>query len=158
MEEVAENLFVGAERSCRSVRRDDGWAVIHACKHPCHNNKCGNPPQGHPDYLVHRDGSDLYLNMVDMDRKQKHQFMDPMISETLEFIGDHMGSTQVLIHCNQGQSRSPSLAMLYLAKRTNEISDESYNQASTEFQELYPRFNPSRGIHLYLQDHWNQLG
>ena len=107
--------------------------------------------------MAHRDGSDLYLNMVDMDRKQKPQFMDPMISETLEFIDEHIDSAQVLIHCNQGQSRSPSLALLYLAKRDKHVSNENYDQASEEFRELYPHFNPGRGIHLYLQDYWHQL-
>lgn len=157
MKEVKDGLYVGAERNCRTARNDEDWAVVHACKHPCHQNKCGNPSQGHPNYLVYEDDTDLYLNMVDMDRKQKHEFMQPMVSETLDFVEDKIGSSKILIHCNKGQSRSPSLAMLYLAKRTENISDESYRQASTEFNELYPRFNPGRGIHLYLQDYWNQI-
>jgi hypothetical protein len=157
MEEVAENLFVGAENACRSVTKDEDWSVVHACKHPCHNNQCGNPSQGHPNYLVYEDGSDIYLNMVDMDRKQDHQFMQPMISATLAFVENRVNSQQVLIHCNQGRSRSPTLAMMYLAKRADQISDESYSQASTEFQDLYPQFNPGQGIHLYLQDYWNQI-
>lgn len=157
MEEVSQNLYVGAERDCRAVKHSEDWAVVHACKHPCHQNKCGNPSQGHPNYLVHEDGGNLYLNMVDMDRKQQHRFMEPMVSDTLGFIEVHVDSTDVLIHCNKAQSRSPSLAMLYLAKRTDQVSDESYSQASTEFRQLYPRFNLGRGIHLYLQDYWHQL-
>ena len=47
--------------------------------------------------------------------------------------------------------------MLYLAKHTSVISDESYAKASNEFQKRYPQLNPGRGIHLYLEDYWNQM-
>lgn len=157
MEEVMDNLFVGDERDCRTIRGDEAWRTVHACKHPCHQNQCGNPSQGDPDYLVHEAGTELYLNMVDMDRKQDHRFMEPMIAATLDYIENNVPSQEVLIHCNQGQSRSPSLAMLYLAKRTDLVSNESYRQAAAEFQDRYPRYNSGRGIRLYLQDYWDQL-
>lgn len=155
MLEVTDGLFVGAEDSC--VNGSPEYAVVHACKYPCHNAVCGNPSADHSDYLVKEVGNDLYLNMVDMEDKQQHQFMEPMVSATLEFVETHIDTEPVLIHCNQGRSRSPSLAMLYMAKRTDEISDESYLTSSREFQELYPPFSPSRGIHLYLQEYWHQL-
>lgn len=157
MKEVAENLFVGADQDCRTVSNDDDWAVVHACKHPCHHQQCGNPSPNHPNYLVYENGPDIYLNMVDMDRKQKHEFMEPMISNALDFIDNHIDSKKVLIHCNQAQSRSPTLAMLYLAKRMSKVSDEDYSLASSELKELYPQFNPGQGIHLYLEDYWSQI-
>jgi predicted protein tyrosine phosphatase len=158
MEEVYENIFVGADDSCVKSRNEDR-AVVHACKHPCHQGAVGGQvSQSHPNYLVLEDESDLYLNMVDMDGKQKHEFMQPMVSATLEFVDEFQEAKQVLIHCNQGQSRSPTLAMLYLAKRTDELPDDSYLVAANEFRDLYPRFSPGQGIQLYLQDYWNQLG
>lgn len=157
MQEVSDNLYVSDETGCQTTQGNSDWVVVHACKYPCHNRVCGNPPQGHQDYLKRDDGTDLYLNMVDMDQKQKHEFMGPMIDATFSFVDRHIGSKQVLIHCNQGQSRSPSLAMLYLAKRTGSISEESYSTAVQEFRELYFRFNPGRGIRLYLEDYWHQL-
>ncbi|MDZ7688606.1 MAG: dual specificity protein phosphatase family protein [Halobacteriales archaeon] len=157
MEEVHENLFVGADDSCVKGGNGD-WAVVHACKHPCHQRAVGGQvSQSHPNYLVLEDGDDLYLNIVDMNQKQKHEFMEPMVSATLEFVDEFREGKQVLIHCNQGQSRSPALAMLYLAKRTDELPDDSYPVAANEFRNLYPRFSPGQGIHLYLQDHWNHL-
>lgn len=157
MKEVLENLFVGDEQDCRTVRATPEWAVVHACKHPCHHTKCGNPSAGHPDYLVYRDRNDLYLNMVDMERKQKHEFMEPMVAAALDFVDEQLDSTTVLIHCNKGQSRSPSVAMLYLAKRAAEVSDDGYRQATSDFRERYSQYNPGRGIQLYLQDYWHQL-
>lgn len=159
MDEVFGNLFIGAEHSCRVAGKGE-YAVVHACKSPCHQRAIGyrgSLPQNHPEYLIRQDDRDLYLNMVDMARKQSHEFMQPMISAALDFIDEHVDSTPVLIHCNQGQSRSPTLGMLYLAKRASEISNENYPTAASEFRELYPRYNPGRGIHLYLQEYWNQL-
>lgn len=47
--------------------------------------------------------------------------------------------------------------MLYLAKRTSEISDRSYGDARQEFQDFYPRFQPGRGVDAYLRDYWSAL-
>jgi predicted protein tyrosine phosphatase len=99
----------------------------------------------------------LYLNIVDMDRKLSHEYTEPIVSATLDFIDDHIGSRQILIHCNEGRSRSPSLAMLYLAKRAGVITDASYSDAKSAFQELYPIYAPGRGIEAYLDDRWPDI-
>ena len=155
MREVHRNLYVGDGADCTGVAKD--WSVVHACKYPCHNRMCGNPPQGHDDYLTRIDGDHLYLNMVDMDQKQKHEFMEPMLSASLDFIQSSIDSNSVLIHCNQGVSRSPTIGMIYLAKRAGEISNKGYRPATEEFSEKYPQYNPGRGIHLYLEDYWDAI-
>lgn len=159
MEEISENLYVGAESSCNRFSGENK-VIIHACKHPCHQNAVGyskNLSSNHPDYLIKETESDLYLNIVDMERKQSHEFMEPILSKALEFMDDKIDSNEVLVHCNEGRSRSPSIAMLYLAKRIDTISDQSYSKAAEEFNQLYPKFNPTRGIMLYLRDYWNQI-
>ena len=159
MIEVVEDLYVGDEQACHRASGND-WRVVHACKHPCHQNAVGykgSLPQDHPEYLTSQRDDDLYLNIVDMDRKLSHEFTEPIVSATLDFVEDHLGQRQVLIHCNKGKSRSPALAMLYLAKRANQISDDSYADARQEFQDLYPRFQPGRGVDAYLRDYWSAL-
>lgn len=159
MEEVFDDLFVGAEASCD--RSDDGWAVVHACKHPCHQRAVGyrgSLPQSHEEYLVAPRETDLYLNLVDMERKLSHEYTEPIVVAALDFIEDHIGSRRVLVHCNQGMSRSPALAMLYLAKREAVIPDGSYGEAKAAFEDWYPRFRPGSGIDAYLRDRWLELG
>lgn len=158
MQEVYEDLFVGDDQSCSHNR--EGWAVVHACKHPCHLDAVGytgNLSQDHPEYLIAPRETDLYLNIVDMERKLSHEYTEPIILAALDFIDDHLGSRQVLVHCNEGRSRSPSLAMLYLAKRAGVITDASYSEARSAFQELYPMYAPGRGIEAYLVDYWSDL-
>lgn len=159
MEEVYEGLYVGAEGSCARVGGE--FAVVHACKHPCHQRGVGysgDLDPDHPEYLVADRDTDLYLNLVDMPRKLDHGYTEPIVSSALEFVDDHISDRPVLIHCNEGLSRSPSLAMLYLAKRVGAVSDRSYQDAKADFSELYPAYSPGRGIHLYLEDWWDELG
>ena len=51
----------------------------------------------------------------------------------------------VVIHCNQGLSRAPSIALLWLAKRAKAISSsESYAAAAQAFLEIYPELGQQR--------------
>lgn len=158
MREVVSNLYVGDEQDCVGV--SDDWAVVHAAKHPCHQTAVGysgNLSQDHPEYLVASRGDEVFLNLVDMDRKLDHGYTEPIVSAALDFIGDYIESTPVLVHCNKGESRSPALALLYLSKRSDVITDSSYREAKGEFLGLYPSFRPGRGVDAYLRDFWHQL-
>jgi predicted protein tyrosine phosphatase len=70
----------------------------------------------------------------------------------------HIGKRRVIIHCNKGESRAPSLALLYLAKRTPMLPSESYPTAAEAFRtKLCPEYQPGRGIEIWLSEHWNEL-
>lgn len=156
MKEVSENLFVGDEADCRASGEK---AVVHACKTPCHQDAVGytgSLPQNHDEYLTSSQNSDLYLNIVDMDSLAK-DYTEPILNEALDFIEEKIGSTKVLIHCNQARSRSPGIALLFLAKRRGEITDSSYREAKKEFQELYPNYRPGKGIDSYLRNYWQEI-
>lgn len=161
MLEVHPNLFVGSERDCpfasRGTLATEELAVVHACKSSCHQKAVGyrrNLPPAHPHYLVLERGNDLFLNMMD---PQRPLFMPPLFERSLEFIENHIKIRKVLIHCNLGNSRSPSLALLYMAKRAKVISDESYRAAVQDFGSIFPGYQPSLGIQIYLSRNWNQL-
>jgi protein-tyrosine phosphatase len=94
--------------------------------------------------------------MVDMPIEFQPRFTNPMMSAALTFINTHIGDKRVLIHCNQGQSRSPSLGLVYLATK-NVISSTSYQAAVNDFISLYKNYNPGTGISLYLQHNWQDL-
>src|SRR3989344_8440644 len=156
MIEVHKNLFVGNEQDCFS---SNGFVIIHACKSPCHQralNYRGSLPQNHPNYLVYENGDDLFLNMVDMEQPLLPKFATPICVKALEFIDKNIKDKKVLIHCNHGLSRSPSLALLYMAKKGT-INNESYNKAVEAFVKLFPSYNPNNGIVSYLRNEWDNL-
>jgi hypothetical protein len=156
MLEVQGGLYVGNEADCRVG--DDEWAVVHACKSPCHQRAVGyrgSLSRNHPHYLVLEQGTDLYLNLVD---PPIPLFMAPSFISFLSFARVQLKEgMKILIHCNQGESRAPSLALLLQAKLLGSISNESYEAARAEFEALFIGYNPGMGIQRYLADHWSEF-
>ena len=156
MFKVYDRLYVGSLRDC--FHQKEGWATVHACKIPCHQMAVGyqkSLPKTHPQYLVYDCPKNLYLNMID---PSEPLFMPPLFSEFLKFARYHWGAGQnLLIHCNQGESRAPSLALLFLAKALGALPTESYGQAFQEFVKLYPPYSPGLGIQTYLWKNWGMF-
>lgn len=158
MIKVYENLFVGTESHC-TFSPQINWVIIHACKHPCHTKVLNYKhilPQTHPHYLIYENQQNLFLNMVDMEQELLPKFAHPIMKSALRFISKHISDKNVLIHCNQGISRSPSIALVYLA-RMKHIKNDTYQNASIEFKKLYPPYNPGKGIYLYLNKNWDTV-
>jgi hypothetical protein len=156
MIEIYANLFIGGENDCFYTNRED-WAVIHACKSPCHQyilGYQGSLRQDHPCYLIYEQGNHLFLNMIDPDQPL---FKPVLFVKSLDFIKTHIEKRKVLIHCNHGKSRSASIALLYLSKSAGVISQTNYGEATRDFLRLFPYYEPGRGIAIYLESHWNEF-
>src|ERR1700733_7603040 len=158
MIEVHKNLFVGAETDEQGIRGQSARFVVHACKEPYHRQALGYSgraaPKDHPEYLMaHRDGR-LILNLVDVDNVS---FVSPVIIDVaLEAIAANIASKKVLVHCNQGQSRSPSIALLYLIRHTPRFEGLTQGDALSAFGAIYPSFMPARGMADFVRLHWQR--
>jgi len=156
--EVYKNLYVGAQSDENAVRSQPGWFFIHACKEPYHRQTLGyrtpGAPKTHPEYLLaHRPGR-LILNLVDADNMS---FISPIIIEAaLAAIHEHRQTQKVLLHCNQGQSRSPGIALLYLAHHTDHFAGLDHDAACQAFRGLYPAYAPARGVADFIRHHWSR--
>lgn len=158
MREVHERVHVGRELDCFRRERE-GWSVVHACKDPCHRRAVGysgrSLASNHANYLILELGSHLYMNLVDPDRPL---FMPQSFASFREFARTHYASGRnLLIHCNQGGSRAPSLALLFLAKDMDVLTNDSYAAARREYEDLDPLYRPGAGIEAYLTRHWTEL-
>lgn len=155
--QVYERVIVTNDLGCTSG--SDKLAVVHACKSPCHQRALGYSGKlqdTHPNYLVLETDNDLFLNIID---PPVPLFMPPLFSRFLDFSNKHWHNGQeLLIHCNQGESRAPSLALLFLAKGVSVISDESYAAARRDFERTFQRYNPGKGIETYFSKNWEMLG
>jgi predicted protein tyrosine phosphatase len=153
---VTDRLSFGDERECDD--RDDGsLAIVHACKEPCHRKSVGYTtrtiPSNHPHYLVLERGHHLYMNLID---PEQPLFMMASFDAFLRFVDREIAERNVLIHCNKGESRAPSLTLLYMAKRLRMLPDDSYAAATTEFRSKFP-YNPGRGIVTWLTNNWRKI-
>jgi len=158
MREIHTNLFVGGDDACASCATKPEFAILHACK-SCHQEALAYRsalPPSHPSYLIHENPSHLYLNMVDMPNELLPEYTHPMVKRAMEFIEQNLKTKKVLIHCNFGMSRSPSLGLIYLA-RTGIIPKSSLEKAAGVFAKLYPRYSPGEGISLYMKRNWDYL-
>ena len=159
MIEIIPNLFIGGENDYEHrVVGHSGWAVVHACKEPYHRQALGyktrGAPKGHPEYLVARRGNQLILNLVDVD--DPSYIAKEIVDTAIAFIDESLLSgLKVLIHCNQGESRAPSIGLIYMAYK-GLFSKMDYSQAALEFKRKYPTFNPANGVRLFSINNWHQ--
>lgn len=158
MKEVYKNLFVGDMNDCESnFKEGNPTAIVHATK-TCH--RWGAGYQGtlkpdHPNYLIKEAEQNLYLNMVDMERELMAKFTNPIMKAAFIFIDKHLkAGRKVLVHCDKGGSRGPSVAMLYLAKINGW---PNYADAKSCFADLYPEYHPGTGIELYMKKNFTDI-
>ena len=159
MIEIFTNLFIGTEQDYEyQIKGQPDWMVVHACKEPYHRRALGytsrGAPKDHPEYLIARRGNRLILNLVDA--PDPAYIPKEIIDAALEFI--HKGlseSHKVLVHCNLGESRSPSIGMLYLAINTDKLPKE-LNAAERTYRQIYPSYNPGSGMREFIINNWDK--
>jgi hypothetical protein len=131
---------------------------VHACKSPCHQRAVGyqgSLKNTHTHYLVMIDGPDLFMNIID---PPVPLFMPASFTSFLSFANEQwLRGRKLLIHCNQGESRAPSLALLFLAKCRSALNDASYQSAREAFELRYPAYKPGLGIQKYLARSWSEI-
>lgn len=160
MIEVAPRLFVGNQLDYETkIKGKDGWRVVQCCKEPYHREALGytgrGAPRDHAEYLYALRDERLILNMVDV--ADARFFAPDMIDAALDFIAGTLapGDVKVLVHCNQGGSRAPGLALLYLRKVGGLYGGMTYDAAEEFFRGIYPNYQPAKGIRDYLIAHWD---
>ena len=163
--EVFDNVFVGDMEVCSRHEFKPNTAYVHGCKHPCHLEAVGYTGSLPPSHLywLHYSRSDmmidsheLFLNLVDP--PSPSLFKKKSFDVFLEYMmGVHVHGKEVNIHCNEGKSRGPSLALLYGAKILGELPNSSYEDAAMAFKKLYRDYEPAHGISKWLTANWKQL-
>lgn len=158
MIEIYPNLFIGMVEDYEVQAKGKlGWLTVHACKEPYHRQALGyrsnGAPKGNPEYLIARRKNRLILNLVDVPNPA--YISKDIIDAALEFIHAGMrNSCKVLVHCNLGESRSPSIGVLYLSVYTDKLPRE-FLPAEKKFREIYPLYNPSAGMRGFLIKNWD---
>lgn len=155
MTEIYQNLFVGSLIDYEQNQFNEDFYFVQACKEPCHRKALGysgrSADENHPEYLIAYRERRIILNMIDPPTSK--YFENVLFEKSLNFIDEHLKSgKKVLIHCNQGFSRSPSIGLLYLAT-IKKIDSSSFENAESDFLKLYPNYKPN-GIKEFLILNW----
>lgn len=160
MIEVIPNLFVGHQHDYDKISNNRDWYVVHAAKEPFHRQALGyttpGAPKDHPEYLVAQRGHRLILNLVDADTP--NYIPTPVILRAIEFVEKALlAKRKVLIHCNQGNSRGPAIALACLRTQGIDGYTGALEQAEDVFRKVYPSYAPKGGMRGWLKEHWKQL-
>ena len=162
MIEVYPSLFVGCQQDFEAGSFASAeWAIVHACKEPHHRQALGYTgravDRNHPEYLIARRGNRLILNLVDV--ADPRWIDNTIMNAAIQFIHENLQNGRfVLVHCNQGCSRAPSIGMLYLGTYTDQLPRDSFERALAVFKGRYPPFAPAGGVYGFLKSRWTEWG
>lgn len=158
MQEVYHKLFVGSQEEYEDLLPEGkDTFVLHAAKEPYHRQYVGYTgkacDKNHPEYLMAVRGNKMAVNLVDA---QESKYFNPdLIKDVIKKIMYLLiNKKTVYIHCNQGESRAPSLALLVLLG-LHAVS-EDYEVAVKQFKMIYPKYNPGKGISDFLTENWTE--
>lgn len=160
MTEIVNNVFVGSEQDYYAIQKELNWAILHCCKNPFHCQFVGyrgSISPKHPDYALKRIDNEMALNLVDMDRFSANylDFNKEMFKTAFSFLDEYrINGYKLLIHCNQGESRGPTLGMLYAA-RLGAFNYVDFDSTVQAFRTIYPFYNPKNNIYLTTKNLWN---
>ncbi len=135
-----------------------GWAIVHAAKSPWHADMVGYhngaAPAASPERWVARRDRRLALNLIDAAPTLQHA---PTVLQTLShaarFISEQIDAgNSILVHCNQGLSRSPS-TVLWWCHQT--VPEEPYDQALANLLLDYPHVRTDSGVMQLVKESWN---
>jgi len=157
MKEIASNLFIGSQEDYESnVKFQPDWFVIHACKEPYHRQALGYTGRAaantHPEYLIAERDNRLILNLVDV--ADPKYIAKEIIDKAIFTIDEKIETEKILVHCNQGMSRSATIGLLYL-HYSGIISTNDFKKAEIEFLKLYPNYSPANGMKTFAELNWN---
>ena len=162
MKEIYPNIFIGNEQDYYLIQRESNWAILHCCKNPFHCQFVGyrgNLSPAHPDYALKRCGNEMSLNLVDMDRFSENYlgFNRNMFATAFSFLDEYrLQGHKVLIHCNQGESRAPTIGLLYVA-RLGAFDYTDFDTSVKRLREMYPMYIPKRNIFLTVKSLWRDF-
>ena len=151
-------LFVGSdEDDAEAVKL--GYAILvcakdgpHGHRHMLGYKSLGAPKDANYFYTVK--GKRMALNLLD---HEDPEFIPPVvIFAGLNFVNHRLKEgDKVLVHCNAGHSRGPTMAEMFL-RAIGELPS-GFGTSEKVFRSLYPKYDPGVGMRSFARTHWAML-
>ena len=176
MQEIIKNLYIGS--------REDVDRLVEENSNLLHENKMalclaaktyhrwvakldnsnevgysGNMPKEHKEYLIAERPLScmLAVNLIDAPIKFIPQVI---IEKCLEFIDKSYNKEKrkVVILCDKGESRSTSIAFMWLMKNGYFNINGTFEEIETIFSQIHcPCYKPNSGMHEYAKAYYEKL-
>lgn len=162
MVEIAPRLFIATEDEISDLNPFEYslCSLAQTFHYQIHSWKRGENHKNDPCYLMCSHSNQiLSVNWVDGDERlfdYQGKGVETLqkILTWIEYQLDH--NRKVLVMCNQGLSRSPTVALVYLAKVLKTLPNSSFTKAKEQFLNDYPEYQP-KGIADFVNHHWSEL-
>lgn len=174
MVEVYPDLFVGNQEdyevmnsfhNCKEFEKE--FSFVGAAKYPWHKEHAkmdGSDCEGYEGKAMPKDQKEylyaerehaLYCNLIDV--KDPAYIPDEIILKCLDFIQKEMqNDRKVLICCNQGESRSPSIALMYMIEDGFFDDCKSIYDIFIRFKSIYQNYKPANGMEQKVIEFWRK--
>lgn len=167
MYQIVDRLYVGTADEVPFAQQNM-FSILGACKEPLHRQHAklrGTDIEGYlgrampkdePEYLYAEREHALYCNLIDA--PDPKYISDEIINKALDFIDVELAQERnVLIACNKAESRSPSIALMYMIKLRYFCRLWSFDEVYDEFKRMvYPHYNPGKGMAQYVKKFWEE--
>lgn len=156
------NLFFCNSEEYERVKESGlEFSALFCAKYPYHKEIVGygkSCTQDNPEYLVaHRqDRHVMALNMVDANKPEF--FSDEMILKGIGFIQvELMYGRDVLVVCNHGESRSPTMCLMFLMLHGDFDYNMTHYEVFDQYKKIAPNWKPNSGILEYCIGFWDKV-
>lgn len=146
------NIFIGNKDDEKLIDKKS-YVIVHACK------SCFDKVDVNKGYCSNENikelEDELYINWVDL--PDSNSFDLKTFNNTLLWMKENYSEDKnMLVHCDWGQSRSPTLVMVFMAK-VLKILPDTFFDALSQFKKLYPDYITPSGISKFTKENWEKI-
>lgn len=157
------NLFVGDHfdyiKNKKEMSNNDEWFIISAAKEPYHRDLLGyktkGAPTDHVNYLYGTEDNRLVLNLVDSEKVEfiPRTIIEVAVNYAVYYLQE---DKNVFIHCNQGRSRSMSIAFFVFKKLNSDFCKLDCEEAIEHFNVITNNsFFPNIGMNIFIKNNYD---
>ncbi|NTV52872.1 MAG: hypothetical protein HGA76_07675 [Candidatus Firestonebacteria bacterium] len=149
MNKVADKLYVA---SCNECSADPvlGATYICCCQRPCGSFKTQANMPVCP--IASPAASIINIPLINTEIPPYHAVE---FNRYLDLLDYHLQHGEVVLVSELGESRAPSLALLWLVFRSETLSRSSFAAARMDFSRIYPRYLPWPGWIIFFEQEWD---
>lgn len=144
MKLIIDGLYVGSQNNFFELMQNENWVFVQAAREPFFLKECDLKyisSEKEPLFVIKQNL--IALNLSDSRDESTSELMI-MASTALRFIKENLDNDKnVLVHCNHGVSRSPSIALMYVLKNTGLLSNKTFAEIIETYKSIYPKYNPT---------------
>lgn len=144
------SLYFGSNDGLKSLENKQEFAIIHFCK-SSFEKQLNNDKKIILEKNIYELNNELFVNIVD---EQNPEYFDfEMFVEIIKWLNYR---EKVFVHCDYGQSRSPSFCMLYGSKILKVLPPD-FLDCIRVIKKIQPEFVTPSGITRFLKNNWKRF-